>query len=228
MVEGRIDLEFEAVVGGEWEVEEAGFFLGAAADVVDDVGCVVGGLAVGDDHDVREFARDGAGDEVTGEVVGFVGAGGEGVALAIEVGAEVGDAAVVDVGVGFGEVPLLGIFGEVAGHVFVEELLEVLVEGGTEGADDDVGADAAVEGDVAVGVGDFGVGGVVGEGFADLGAGGDDEGEGGGGCGGAGGGGLGDGAGDDGRRCRGGGGGRIGVGAGGEEEEEGERAKDKG
>ena len=56
---------------GEREVEEGVFFLSTSADVVDDERGAVFCFFVGDDHDVGEFASDGAGDEVAGEVVFF-------------------------------------------------------------------------------------------------------------------------------------------------------------
>ena len=165
-------------MAGEGEGEEVVVFDRAAADVVDDEGLAVAGEAVGDDHDVGAVAAEGAGDDVAGEVVGLLFGHGEGEAAALEKDAEVGDAAVVDVGVGLSQAPDFRVGGEVGAHVEVDELLEVEAGGVAEGADDDVGADAALAGDVAAGVFERDVGGVVAGGHADLGAGGGDEGEG--------------------------------------------------
>jgi hypothetical protein len=91
------------------------------------------------------------------------------------VGFEIENATVVDVGVGMGCAPGVWIGGEVAQHVFVDEALEVEAESVATGSDDDVGANAGGSGDVAVGVGEVGVGGVVAGGNAELGAGGGGE-----------------------------------------------------
>lgn len=161
-------------MAGEGEEEEAVFLGGAAANVVDDEGGAVGGFFIGDDHDVGELTGDGAGDEVAGEVVGFLLGDGKGVALALEVGAEVGDAAVVDAAVGALEAPDFWVGGEVGFHVEMDELLEVEARF-SERADGDVGTDASVVGDVAIGVGKGDVSGVVAGGDADAGAGGGDD-----------------------------------------------------
>src|SRR5262249_36743491 len=83
--------------------------------------------------------------------------------------------------VGVGESPFFGVVGEVGGHVFVKLFLQVDILRSAEGADDDVGADAGGWGDVAVGVIEFAVGGIVSGGHTHLRAGGGDEVGGGGG-----------------------------------------------
>jgi len=87
---------------------------------------------------------------------------------ALPVGFEVEDAAMVDAGVGSVFAPSFAGRVDVEGakHVFVDQLLQVEGEGVAGGADDDVGADAGLARDVAVGVGDAGVVGVVAEGYA--------------------------------------------------------------
>lgn len=99
-----------AIVAGDGVGEEVVVFTSAAADVVDDEWGAVGIFLVGDDHDVGAIAGDGAGDKVAGEVFAFVFGDFEGNAASLEVGAEVGDAAVVDVFVRASEAPDSGVF----------------------------------------------------------------------------------------------------------------------
>lgn len=93
---------------------------------------------------------------------------GEFEVTAFEEGAEVGDAAVVDVAVRAGEAPVFRVGLEVGVHVLVDPLLEVADFCVAEGADDDIGADAFFAREVAIGVGEADVGGIVGGGDADL------------------------------------------------------------
>ena len=75
---------------------------------------------------------------------------------------EVSDASVVDIGIGAGSVPELGVGTEVSGHVGIDFFLEVDADF-AEAADDAICSGAAVGSDVAVREGDFVVGWVVGD-----------------------------------------------------------------
>lgn len=142
------------------------FDFGAGADVVfDEIAAAGGRFLIYDDADVRDVAAEIPSDEFAGKVVGVVGGNGERLAFAREKDLKIRDAAMVDVGVGVSEHPaaLIGVGGEIFGHVFVDFFLKVDAEGAV-GADDLVGTDTGVGGDVAVGVGDFDVGRVVADG----------------------------------------------------------------
>lgn len=161
---------FQPEVTGEVEVGEAVFFAGALADVVDDEGETLGVFFVADDHDVRQVGRDGAGDEVAREedvfCEGFIE--GDFLMFTDEKGDEVRDATVVDVLVGPFESPVFRISAKAGQHVLMDEFLQV--EGGAfaQGANNDIGADSFFPWDIAAGIGEGGVGGIVADGNADL------------------------------------------------------------
>jgi hypothetical protein len=107
-----------------------------------------------------QFASDGAGDEITGAVVGGVLGDGQGGFLALEEGLEVRHAAVVDVFIRRAEAPVLRVGGKGTLHVLVDELLQIEAEGAV-AADDFVRADAGVGGHIATGVIELHIGGIV-------------------------------------------------------------------
>lgn len=151
---------------GQGEITEAVLLAGAAADVVDDEGETGGVLFRGDDHDVREVGRDGAGEYVPREVALF--RKGDSGVFPFEKGNQVRDAAVVDVFVRAGEAPVLRVFRKIRLHVLMNEFLEILSEGIPQCTDDDIGADAALHRHIAAGVIEGSVGGIVADGDADL------------------------------------------------------------
>jgi len=110
----------DAIESCKWEGGDAVFFLCAAADIVDDEGLAVVVGFVADDHDMGEVRWDGAGDDVAGFEIGWVIGDGEAEAATFEEGAQVGDASVVDVAVGAGEVPIGRVNFKVIAHVFVD------------------------------------------------------------------------------------------------------------
>lgn len=157
-------------MAGDGVGEEVVILGGSAADVVNDIGDALGVLLIGDEHDVGAIARDGAGDEIARMVVLLFLSDLECDTAAFEEGPEIRDPAVIDIFVRLLQSPDSGVFAEVCLHVLVDQLLEVKIHV-TEGADDDIGADAAVFGNVAAGVFQCEVGRVVGVGDPDLGAG---------------------------------------------------------
>ena len=155
-------------MAGEGISEQRVFFPGTASDVVNDERSAVGSLLVADDHDVGKIGRNGAGDEIAGKVVGGFLGDGLGEVATFEVGLQIWDAAVIDASVGLTQAPVFGILRKVRAHVLMNEFLEVLVQGGSEGPDDDVGADAAFFRNIAAGILETHVGGVVDRGDSDL------------------------------------------------------------
>ena len=101
-------------------------------------------------------------DEIAGRVVRGVCGGGQLFALAAEEDHQIGDATVVDVRVGVEEHPanMVGVGPEIGFHVFVDFLLKIDSHGAVD-ADDFVGADSGVGGNVATGVRNAYVGGVM-------------------------------------------------------------------
>ena len=94
-----------SVVPGEWELEEAILELRAPSDVVDDPGRFRS-IGRGDDHgDVRQFARDGAGDEVSRQIVSRGLRDGQAGASTFEEGLKIRHATVVDVFIGGRQAP---------------------------------------------------------------------------------------------------------------------------
>src|SRR5258708_36811542 len=126
------------------EGEQHVFLLRAVPDCVDDVMPRGAEDAMGgDDANVIEAAGETPGHDVAGlEVsVDFLAAAGE-------ERHQVGHATVIDIRVGPAQTPHPRICAEAAAHVFVYLALQVDA-GGTEGANDDVGADAPVGREVA-------------------------------------------------------------------------------
>lgn len=142
-----------------------------SSDIMDNEGGAIRVRLVRDDHDVRAISGNGAGDEVAGFVVILVFCDLELEAASVEVGPKVGDASVIDVFVGSLQAPTFWIFGEIFLHVLVNKLLKVesLI---TESPDDDIGADAPFFRNIAAGIFEGDVGGIVGVGDPDLRAGG--------------------------------------------------------
>jgi len=152
-------------------------FLNPASNVLQDARAVGAGS---DDHaDMGQIALKDPGEQVAG-----LQRAGEGVAVGLilrgpELGAgaspenlKIQDTAMVDVGVGRMQTPGPRIGCEVALHVFVDKTLQVEPKPVASSPDDDIGADAGRARNIAVWIGDAGVGGVVAGGDAELGAGG--------------------------------------------------------
>lgn len=153
-----------AVVAGDLVFEQDVFPDGAVAVVVNDPHFAAPFIGAGDDDaDVGGAVGESPDDDVAPAEVVHVGAvfrDWDALAVAGEEALEVFDTAVVDIGVGFFGCPELGVDAEVFFHVLVDTLLEVDSEGAV-ASDDDVGIGSFVGGDIAAGVGDFVVGGVV-------------------------------------------------------------------
>ena len=156
-------------MAGDGVGEEVVILGGTAADVVNDVGNSTGVLLIGDEHDVGAVARDGASDKIARFVVLLFPGDLERDAPALEVGSEIRNPPVIDIFVRSLQSPVFGVFAEVRLHVLVDQFLEVEVHA-AEGADDDIGANAAVLWDITAGVFQGNIGRVVGVGDPDLGA----------------------------------------------------------
>ena len=117
---------------------------------------------INDDADVVDASAKVPGDQVSGRVVGSARAHRQGLSFACKENPQVGDAAVVDVGVGAGEQPasLVGIGGKVPHHVLMNFLLQVDTQSAV-GTNDFIGADTGVGGHVAAGIGNAHIVGVV-------------------------------------------------------------------
>jgi len=156
----------------EGEGEEDVFALRTLADVVDEERTVrAGSNSVGNEADVEEAGRKTPDHEVAGDVIGSTSCDRKLLSLALEEDHEIGDTAVVDVGVGREMAPIGGIASGRFLFVLVDEHLEIDLHL-AQGADDDVGADAPIQRHVAAGVGDLHISGIVAGGDADLGEGG--------------------------------------------------------
>lgn len=117
-----------SVVPGERELEEAILELRTSSDVVDDPGNFRS-IGRGDDHgDVRQFARDGAGDEVSRQVVCRVLRDGQASASTLEESLKIRHATVVDVFIGGRQAPYLWIDRKAPFHILMNELLEINTE----------------------------------------------------------------------------------------------------
>ena len=142
----------------------------AAADVVDEhqaAGLRTGGGA--DDGNVGTTDGHHLGDEIAGlPNVAACRCWARG-ALAGEIGLQIGDAAMVDIGVRCDGAPALRIARTVGTHVGVEFFLQVKAKGCAICANDHVGADAAIKWDVAAGKFETLIGRIVDGGDADLG-----------------------------------------------------------
>jgi hypothetical protein len=151
--------------------------LRAGADVVLDHPAAAG-AALGHHHaDVRQlavFPQQVPRDDVAGRVVFRVLRDGERLPVAAEEDLEVRDAAVIDVAVGAARAPLARIVRPGALHVLVHQLLQVHA-GGTVDAHDLVGADPGVGRDVAAGIRDGDVLGLVARGMVGAVVGGGDQ-----------------------------------------------------
>ena len=101
---------------------------------------------------------------------------GESGTFAAQKNLQIADPPVVDVGVGACEPPAAGVVAKRGAHVGIHERLQVEPEGVAVGADDDVGADAALARDVTAGKGKLDIGRVLNESDTDLRAGGGDKG----------------------------------------------------
>jgi hypothetical protein len=161
-------------VADDFEIEEAVFFDGAVSDVVDDLTAVAAGDGIADDDDVEKAVVEADGNDIAGEIVEGPIGDRDGEALAFPVGHEIGDAAVVDILIRSFEAPIVWVLRKVRFHVFVNFLLQIDPDF-AEGTDDDVGADAAVIGDITAGVFEADVSGIVFYGDADTGFGGRDD-----------------------------------------------------
>ena len=161
-------------MSGDLVAEQEVFLLRASAYVVDDERSAVGGTALRDQADVGYAAAEIPCHDIAGKVIGRFLGDRLGITFACEIGHQVWDTAVVNVAVRLLESPVLWVSREVLSHVLVDFLLQV--EGLlAEGADDHVGADPAFHRDIAAGVGEGAVGGIVGFGDTDLAASGSDE-----------------------------------------------------
>jgi len=151
------------VVAGDFPGEEDVFDSGSGADVVlDEVAAGVRGFFAHDDSDVRNVAAEVPGDEFAGQIVGAVESNRQRFAFARKKDLKIRNAAMVDVGVRVSEhpAPLVRIEREIRLHVFVNFFLQIDAKRAV-GADDFVGADASAGGNIAVGIGDSDVSGVV-------------------------------------------------------------------
>ena len=89
------------------------------------------------------------------------------IAFALEIGGDVGYAAVVDVAVGLGQTPFFRVGGKILTHVFVYQLLQIDFLP-PQRTDDDIGTHAFVYGHIPHRIADIAVGRIVGGGAADL------------------------------------------------------------
>ena len=89
------------------------------------------------------------------------------ITFALEIGGDVGYAAVVDVAVGMGQAPFFRVGGKILAHVFVYQLLQIDFLP-PQRTDDDIGTHAFMHGHIPHRIADIAVGGIVGGGAADL------------------------------------------------------------
>ena len=137
------------VMSGEWELEEAVLTFRPLADVVDDPGRGAAIRCRNDDGDVWEVRGHGAGDEITGQIVGSVLCDGQRGTTPLEKRLQIRHAAVVDVFVGRFEAPDFRIGGKGAFHVLMDEFLQVEAERSVT-ANDFIRADAGIGGDITI------------------------------------------------------------------------------
>lgn len=152
---------------GQFVGEEIIVFRSSATNIMNDVRNTFRVFLVRNDHDMRSVSCDLASDKVTGFKFGWIFCHLQRDATALEVSAEVGDPPVIDILVGTSQAPDCGILGKILLHVLVNQLLKIEIEP-AEGADDDIGANAALLRDVSIGIFDCDVSSVVRRGDTDL------------------------------------------------------------
>ena len=95
------------------------FFLGTTADVVDDERLTLGIVAVGSDADVYQAFAQIPSDDVASLEAAVVNLK----VMALKIATQIGHTSVVDVGIGLGQIPKLGIGRKMLTHVFMHQLL---------------------------------------------------------------------------------------------------------
>ncbi len=154
-------------MAGDFPVEEDVFHLWPLPDVVNDQ--VTAGqrrFLVHYHSDMRDSSSEIPGDQVAGMVIGCGVGKRKRLAVPAEKDHQIRNAAMIDVGIGrgiccaVGVIPFAGIGGEMRGHILVNFFLQVDPDSSV-GSDDLVGANASAGGNVATGVGNAHIGGIV-------------------------------------------------------------------
>lgn len=110
---------------------------------------------------VRQSAANHAGEDITRLPVLRVSADRQIGTLSFPEAAQVGHTAMVDIAIGAGQAPDFGVGREIGCHVFMHQLLKVGAECIAECADHHICADASFAGNVAAGVIEPTVGGII-------------------------------------------------------------------
>src|SRR5262244_2573186 len=105
-------------MSGDAPLKKAVFDASAPADVVNNLELSLAARYVCHQTDMRQVVVESPRDNIAGFIVCTVCGDRNGFAFALEVGHQVWDAAMVNVGVGLFESPAIRIGGEVARHIF--------------------------------------------------------------------------------------------------------------